>query len=192
METQLRIATFNLENLDDGPKVKPTLQERIAVLRPQFLRLNADILCLQEVNGQEQPGQPRELLALNQVLSGTPYASFAQASTKTADGSQVYDLRNLVILSRYPIVERRQYLQEFIAAPRYQLLTATPPESAPKPVLWERPILYRASNCPRARCSTCSTSISSRSCPAPFPAQWWTSTHGVRPAHGPKALSSLP
>jgi len=54
--TKLRIATFNLENLDDKPGQKPTFDERIALMRPQLLRLNADILCLQEVNGQEVPG----------------------------------------------------------------------------------------------------------------------------------------
>ena len=51
MSTKLRIATFNLENLDDKVGQKPTLDERIALMRPQFLRLGADILCLQEVNG---------------------------------------------------------------------------------------------------------------------------------------------
>jgi hypothetical protein len=32
--TKLRIATFNLENLDDKPGQKPTLDERIALMRP--------------------------------------------------------------------------------------------------------------------------------------------------------------
>ena len=49
---RLRLATFNLESLDDRPDLVPTLAERIAILRPQLLRLDADILCLQEVNGQ--------------------------------------------------------------------------------------------------------------------------------------------
>jgi len=48
MPTTLRIATFNLENLDDKPRQQPTLDERIAVMWPQLLRLQADILCLQE------------------------------------------------------------------------------------------------------------------------------------------------
>ena len=64
MTTTVRIATFNLENFDDKPNTKPTIEERIALMRPQLLRINADILCLQEVNGQEQSGQPRRLLAL--------------------------------------------------------------------------------------------------------------------------------
>jgi uncharacterized small protein (DUF1192 family) len=48
-----RIATFNLENLDVDSVDGPPLDERIGVLRPQILRLHADILCLQEVNDQK-------------------------------------------------------------------------------------------------------------------------------------------
>ena len=46
----LRIATFNLENLDDEPNQAPTLADRIQIMRPQLERVNADILCLQEVH----------------------------------------------------------------------------------------------------------------------------------------------
>lgn len=141
MSTMLRIATFNLENLDDKPGKKPTLDERLAVMRPQLARLNADILCLQEVNGQEQRGQPRRLLALERLLAGTVYAGYHRVSTRTANGTQVYDERNLVILSRYEISEHRQYKHDFAPAPRYQKVTAEPRELA-KEVSWERPILY--------------------------------------------------
>ena len=41
MPIKLRIATFNLENLDNKPGEKATLDERIAVMRPQLIRLNA-------------------------------------------------------------------------------------------------------------------------------------------------------
>ena len=91
MALMLRIATFNLENLDDKPGQKPTLDERIALMRPQLVRLNADILCLQEVNGQEAPQQPRRLLALERLLEGTPYAGYQKVSTTTADGKEVYN-----------------------------------------------------------------------------------------------------
>lgn len=70
MPLNLRIATFNLENFDDKPGERPSLDDRIAVMRPQLIRLNADILCLQEVNGQEESGQPRRLLALKKLLQG--------------------------------------------------------------------------------------------------------------------------
>ena len=73
---KLRIATFNLENFDDKPGQKPTLQERIAVMRPQLQRINADIFCLQEVNSQEEEGKPRSLLALDALLKDMQYANF--------------------------------------------------------------------------------------------------------------------
>jgi endonuclease/exonuclease/phosphatase family metal-dependent hydrolase len=147
MPTTLRIATFNLENLDDKPRQQPTLDERIAVMRPQLLRLQADILCLQEVNGQEATGQLRRLLALDRLLAETPYAAYQRVSTLTADGRQVYDERNLVILSRYPITASRVYQHDptlGALAPLYRKVTAQPPEAEPKPVTWERPILYAA------------------------------------------------
>jgi hypothetical protein len=44
--------------------MRPSLDERIALMKPQITRLRADIACFQEVHGQERPGQPRDLLAL--------------------------------------------------------------------------------------------------------------------------------
>lgn len=142
MPIKLRIATFNLENLDDQPGRMPTLDERVALMRPQLQRLNADILCLQEVNGQEAPGQPRHLLALEKLLAGTLYADFHRVSTMTADGSQVYDERNLVILSRFEILEHHQYKHDFAPAPHYQKVTAKSAETAAKEITWERPLLH--------------------------------------------------
>lgn len=142
MPVKLRIATFNLENLDDKPGEKPTLDERIAVMRPQFIRLNADILCLQEVNGQEEKAQPRRLLALSELLQGTPYINYYQATSVTADGKQVYNERNLVILSRFEIVEHRQYKHQYAPAPLYRKVTAFPAEMQAEEVTWERPVLH--------------------------------------------------
>ena len=68
----LRVATFNLENFDEtAAGARPSLDERIALMRPQIIRLRADIACFQEVHGQERPGQPRALLALPRLLEGT-------------------------------------------------------------------------------------------------------------------------
>ena len=142
MSISIRAATFNLENLDDKPNKEPSLDTRIAVIRPQLVRLRADILCLQEVNGQEAPGRPRRLLALEKLLSGTEYATYHVASTKTADGSQVYDERNLVTLSRFPIAEHHQYKHKFTSKPAYKMVTAEPPEDEAKDVSWERPIFF--------------------------------------------------
>ncbi|AKB25525.1 hypothetical protein MSMTP_2056 [Methanosarcina sp. MTP4] len=143
--SKLRIATFNLENLDDKPVQKPTLEERISVIRTQLLRLNADILCLQEVNGQEEAGHPRRLLALDSLLRDTPYAGFHRVSTMTGDGAEVCDERNLVILSRYEIQEHHQYRHYYAPAPHYRIVTAETTggeEQKAKKVSWERPILH--------------------------------------------------
>jgi endonuclease/exonuclease/phosphatase family metal-dependent hydrolase len=141
MPISLRIATFNLENLDDKPGQRPTLAERIDIMRPQLLRLRADVLCLQEVNGQEQQGQPRKLLALDELLKDTPYETYFRVSTLTTN-NEVFDERNLVILSRFEIAEHRQIKHELAPAPRYQKVTSSPAETQAKEITWERPILY--------------------------------------------------
>ena len=53
----MRLATFNLESLDLGPKARVDFATRVTVLRPALERIAADILCLQEVNGQRVAGQ---------------------------------------------------------------------------------------------------------------------------------------
>ena len=138
MPIRLRIATFNLENLDDDSD-EPTLDQRIAVMRPQFLRIDADILCLQEVNAQEQNGG-RELVALNKLLSGTKYEGYAH--TVYTDPQNSDDERNLVIRSHYPIVESEEYRNSITPAPSYKKVTADPPMQRASKVRWERPILY--------------------------------------------------
>lgn len=148
--TRLRIATFNLESLDAGPDVIPPLAERIAVLRPLLRRLDADVFCLQEVNGQENGRHmPRRFAALEALLEGTPYADFARASTESARGGPA-DVHNLVILSRWPIVERRQVRHDLVSPPAYRPATAQPPADAPAPVEWDRPLLYARLAVPRA------------------------------------------
>jgi len=142
MSENIRSATFNLENLDDKPGQTPTLDERIAIMKPQLIRLNADILCLQEVHGQETAGEPRRLLALNKLIENTPYADYNQISTMTAAGDQVYDERNLVIISRFEIAAHSQFRHEHIPAPYYQKVMSIPAEDEAKKVTWERPILY--------------------------------------------------
>lgn len=142
MPTRIRICTFNLENLDDKPGDEPTLAERIEVMRPQLVRLRADILCLQEVNGQETPDQPRRLLALDKLIDGTDYAAFNIVSTKTAGGVDVYDQRNLVVLSRFPIADTQQIKHDIVPQPVYKKIMSIPPEPDADLVTWERPILY--------------------------------------------------
>lgn len=141
MEFKLKIATYNLENFDDKPGQNPTLDQRIALMKPQLIRLDADILCLQEVNGQEIEGQPRQLLALQQFIAGTQYENYHLVSTKTTNGYQVYDERNLVILSKYEIESFNQYRNSLINPLMYRPVTAIPLDVEAKNVKWERPLL---------------------------------------------------
>lgn len=147
MTTRLRIATFNLENLDDSPDADPPLDTRVTVLRPQLERLDADILCLQEVNGQRPAGGgPRELRALDRLVDGTPYAGFHRIASSNPAGAQrgVADKHNLVILSRHPLSDWREIRHDLVAAPTYRQVTAKPPADTAAPVGWERPILCAA------------------------------------------------
>lgn len=141
MPTALRLATFNLENFDDVANATPSLADRIALMRPQLLRLNADVLCLQEVNAQAQGNGPRALRALARLLEGTPYAGYQQATTLDEHGRLAKE-RNLVLLSRFPILGFAQHLNDLVAPPQYQLITADPPAAGPQPMRWERPILH--------------------------------------------------
>jgi len=142
----MRIATFNLENLDedifreDGSLKGPSEAERFSVLRPQLARVSADILCLQEVHGQETEGQPRKLLTLDALLAGTEYETFHRAHTTTR--GQAYDKRNLVVLSRFPVSDSEQIRNDLITDLKYRSVTAIPGQEEAVKVSWERPILH--------------------------------------------------
>jgi endonuclease/exonuclease/phosphatase family metal-dependent hydrolase len=141
MATPLRIATFNLENFDDpGPGGLPTLATRVALMRPQLARLRADVLLLQEVNSQIVNGV-RTFAALDQLVAGTPYATFNRAATTVAAGTMPLDVRNLVTLSRFPIASHRQIKHDITPRPAYRRVTAIPPDASAIDVTWERPIL---------------------------------------------------
>lgn len=143
MARPLRIATFNLENLDDRPGLEPELAARIRVLRPELLRLSADILCLQEVNSQETGHHgPRTLAALDKLLEETPYRTFNRVVSTGRNGKGPADVHNLVILSRLEVLEQRQYWHDFVPPPSWRLLTCRPPAEAAEPVMWDRPVLH--------------------------------------------------
>src|SRR5829696_7097114 len=122
MTERLRVATFNLENLDDKLGQKPSFEARAALMRPQLVRLDADVLCLQEIHAQEAAnGDGRELAALRKLLEGTPYEDYEIASTTGEDGAPLPQ-RNLVILNH--------------------LVTADPPANKPEEMMAERPLLH--------------------------------------------------
>ena len=143
----IRIATFNIENLDedtfdeDGQIKEPTLAKRMEVLRPQLRRINADIICFQEVHGQETEGQPRTLKTLMALLTGTPYENFHVAHTKTT-ANEAYDKRNLVTISRFPFLSIQQCRNDKIKDLVYKQVTTIPEREEPQKVSWERPIQH--------------------------------------------------
>ncbi|MEM6966097.1 MAG: endonuclease/exonuclease/phosphatase family protein [Bacteroidota bacterium] len=141
---KLRIATFNLENLDDTAKQNPPLSIRIGVLRPQLLRLKADIICFQEINGQEVDGQPRDILALQKLLKDTMYENYHMISTKISNGVDVYNKRNLVVVSKFPFEgEPEQIRNKFVDPITFNYVTDTGADSdEDKDVKWERPLQY--------------------------------------------------
>ncbi|MCH6258313.1 endonuclease/exonuclease/phosphatase family protein [Puniceicoccaceae bacterium K14] len=143
----LRIATFNIENLDEASDDRnPSLADRVPTLQHALKRIDADILCLQEVHGQELPehtldNPKRSLSALDAVIAGTRYESYKRAHTVTSD-NVAYDKRNLVVLSRFPIVSQKQYRNDKIEDLKYRKVTAKPIEGEAKDIGWERPIQH--------------------------------------------------
>ena len=139
----MRIATFNLESLDLAPGGEEAFERRAAVLRPQLEALRADILCLQEVNGQHVAGRkPRELTALTRLLAETCYDSYDMVATSGASGKGVADVHNLVILSRRP-AHRSEALRHRLVAPlAFQSATADPEEARAMTLEWDRPLLH--------------------------------------------------
>lgn len=140
----IRIASFNVENLDDRPGHDPELADRIRVLRPQLLRTRADILCLQEVNGQADGSGRRRLKALDGLLRGTPFEDFHRVASMRKSRGGVRDRHNLVILSRFPVVERHQIRHDLVPPPLYRPVTADPRPEAAEAVEWDRPFLHAA------------------------------------------------
>ena len=136
----LRIATFNLENFDDVAGAVPSFARRVAIMRPQLRRIRADVLCLQEVHSQDSGGG-RNLSALDALLQGTQYAAFNRAHTQTVNG-QLYNERNLIVLSRFPVGNTEFVRDSDGPRPSYQMATANPPDPEADELRWERPILY--------------------------------------------------
>ena len=122
--TAVRVATFNLENFDEtAAGERPSLDERIALMRPQIVRLRADIVCFQEVHGQERPGQPRALLALQRLLEGTNLDGRDAGQHHDSNG-EIANERNLVVATHHPVVDQEQLRNDLVAEPLYRRLTA--------------------------------------------------------------------
>jgi endonuclease/exonuclease/phosphatase family metal-dependent hydrolase len=139
MSRHHRIATFNLENLDDRLKEPQAFSERIHVLRPQLERLRADILCLQEVNASEESNHgPRHLTALDALLESTAYQHYHRLVSLNRGGKRFSDHHNLVILSRHPIRTGCQIWHDLVPPPRLAQIAEAGGE---QPLEWDRPLL---------------------------------------------------
>lgn len=145
-----RLATYNLENLDEdkSPESAPSFAERATVIRPALERLRADVICFQEVNGQERPNEDRDILALKELLSTTRYANHQLITTKTESTDEAYDERNLVtaLPQDWTVLETQQINQDRMEAPVFKR-TVLPGEQ-PKPQRWERPLLHVKASAP--------------------------------------------
>jgi hypothetical protein len=136
MADRFRLATFNLENLGDGDG----FAARQRLLTPQLERLDADILCLQEVNGRDRDDGSRDLGHLDALLEDTPYAGYERAMTLSSSGNKPRDKHNLVVLSRFPIAATRQIRHELVVPPSYRIVTGGSPAKTEK-LRWARPLL---------------------------------------------------
>jgi endonuclease/exonuclease/phosphatase family metal-dependent hydrolase len=138
----MRLATFNIESLDLPPKAEVPFEARAAALRPILERIAADILCLQEVNGQHVTGSPeRRLVALDMLLQGTCYAAYQRAATSGPTGRGVASVHNLVTLSRYPIRQQRELRHERVRPLFHRYVTGSSAGSEPQPIGFDRPLL---------------------------------------------------
>jgi endonuclease/exonuclease/phosphatase family metal-dependent hydrolase len=136
------IATFNAENLDFRAREEALFARRREILVPLLTSLDADILCFQEVNAPRPvKNAPRDFSHLDRLLSGTPYAGFHRAGSLRPGGDEPADVHNLVIMSRFPIVEIRQVHHDFIPSWNWR---PPMPEIAGESVaaVFDRPILY--------------------------------------------------
>jgi len=146
----MRIATFNLESLDLPAGGEDAFARRAAVLRPQLEALRADILCLQEVNGQHVAGQKgRRLTALERLLAETGYDGYhvVASPARGADPSKgsrggVADVHNLVILSRRPPRQSEALRHRLVPPLPYHSLTGEPEAARGLSLEWDRPLLH--------------------------------------------------
>lgn len=136
-----RIATFNLENL--GDRRGTDLSDRLPILRPQLERLDADVLCLQEVNARCEAGQAaRTLHALDILLEGSKYSEFQRSFTHQTGKEDPRDVHNLVVLSRFPIISTKQLHNDLIPPLEVPLARDVVESGQISTVKWDRPLLH--------------------------------------------------
>jgi endonuclease/exonuclease/phosphatase family metal-dependent hydrolase len=116
--TRFRLATYNLESLGER-EGRPPLAQRLGPLRAVLAGIDADVLCLQEIDGAHPaPHLPRRLVALEELVRGTPCAGFAMVASHRPDGTAA-DVHNLAILSRFPVLAAAQRWNQAVPAPTF-------------------------------------------------------------------------
>jgi endonuclease/exonuclease/phosphatase family metal-dependent hydrolase len=139
---RVRIATFNVENLGSRNGQTLAIETRRPTLQAQLKRLDADILCLQEVNAQAVNRKaPRVLRDLETVLGGTPYAAFHRVCTSRHSKVEPLSIHNLVTLSRWPIARHRQLWNDLVSMSQNRLQATIAAIGDPARIEWDRPAL---------------------------------------------------
>ncbi len=145
-----RLATFNLESLDERARAPEEFAARCASLRPLLLELDADILCLQEVNAQGKKHYgPRKFAALTHLMAGTPYSDFHIAYSVNPKTGSPADVHNLVTLSRWPL-RQRQVFHDFLP-PWMMPAIAVGASARGNEVRFDRPVLIAEIDTPHGR-----------------------------------------
>jgi endonuclease/exonuclease/phosphatase family metal-dependent hydrolase len=136
------LATFNAENLDFRSADEGLFERRRAALAPLLASLQADILCLQEVNApRPAKNAPRDFAHLDRLLRGTPYAGFHRTTSVRPGSLEPADVHNLVILSRFPVIESRQLHHDIVPAWDWRP-PAPEDEGGSVRAVFDRPVLY--------------------------------------------------
>lgn len=137
----MKLATFNLESFGTDKVDEDLLARRIDALRPKLLELEADILCLQEVNAQKIKGQSsRQFHDLERLIEGTPYHDFSLSGSLRPSGKGPGDRHNLVVLSRYPVLSGESLYHRHAEPPLWRPGTADPGYDEPQATAFDRPV----------------------------------------------------
>ncbi|WP_420412954.1 endonuclease/exonuclease/phosphatase family protein [Roseibium sp.] len=138
----MKLATFNLESFGSDKINEDILTRRIAALRPKLLELDADILCLQEVNAQKIKGAPsRQFHDLDHLVEGTPYQDYHRIGSLRPSGKGPGDRHNLVVLSRYSVLSAESLYHRHAETPLWRPNSADPAYDEPQSISFDRPVL---------------------------------------------------
>jgi endonuclease/exonuclease/phosphatase family metal-dependent hydrolase len=106
-------------------------------------RLDADVLCLQEVNASRAGKRsPRRMAALAALLADTDYEGRPLVGTVDREGGGSMDVHNLAIVSRLPIEAHEQLRNDLVAPPAHRQSTALPAATEATALGWDRPLLH--------------------------------------------------